>query len=282
MPYRRLQLDPVSASCRSCTLIARETVLGALLLEPRTWSQVSQLRATDFPTPASGAVFQAMEDLARRGEHCTLDAAAKQLELMAQLSAVGGRGYLGRLGRDMTFNEGVEPMSSICRQWHARPPRHSIHIHAPWPARRSPGDPAADCPGEGRRSGPKSMRRADRVHQVLQILTREGWLCPTGAGRSSPSSPGSDHMSYYKPVRLKCLESREVGGRGDKPAKPIADEELECRPSGAAPQVLLRQRVRPARLRKCTLNQCRRARGRPPCSSVPLVARVALPPTRRP
>jgi replicative DNA helicase len=103
---------------------AEEHVLGALLLDPAVWLRASQLCIADFSGLEHKVIFQAMEELAKRHEPCSLDAVASHLMQSGRIDSVGGRDYLELLKQETPTAETIEHYARyLLKQAHERPLR---------------------------------------------------------------------------------------------------------------------------------------------------------------
>ena len=79
---------------------AEEHVLGAVLLEPERWQQVSDLTLTNFAYPEHRAVFATLAELAGNGGDLSLDAVLERLTATDRLKVAGGEAAVRRLRDD--------------------------------------------------------------------------------------------------------------------------------------------------------------------------------------
>lgn len=80
---------------------AEQAVLGALLIDSTVWAQIAgQLRAEDFHRPDHRLIFQAIAELARRGEAPDVVTVSSHLERLKLIDDAGGFAYLGQIARE--------------------------------------------------------------------------------------------------------------------------------------------------------------------------------------
>ena len=96
---------------------AEQSVLGALLVSPEAIGKVAELlRPEHFYRQAHGIIFQAVCDLAERGEPIDLITVSSLLRSKEELDAVGGYGYLMDLASSIPTAANVEYYAKIVEE----------------------------------------------------------------------------------------------------------------------------------------------------------------------
>ena len=109
---------------------AEEHVLGAVLLEPERWQQVSDLTLTNFAYPEHRAVFATLAELAGNGGDLSLDAVLERLTATDRLKVAGGEAAVRRLRDDTATASTISHYADVLRQTkhgpdHPKPTRHT-------------------------------------------------------------------------------------------------------------------------------------------------------------
>ena len=109
---------------------AEEHVLGAVLLEPERWQQVSDLTLTNFAYPEHRAIFQTLGELASNGGDLSLEALLERLTTTDRLKVAGGEAAVRRLRDDTATASTISHYADVLRQTkhgpdHPKPTRHT-------------------------------------------------------------------------------------------------------------------------------------------------------------
>lgn len=96
---------------------AEQSLLGALLLEPSAWREISDgVTADDLYRAGHRVIFKAIAELAERNQPADAVTVSEHLQRAGQLEAVGGREYLARLVQDTTSAASIRAYARIIRE----------------------------------------------------------------------------------------------------------------------------------------------------------------------
>jgi replicative DNA helicase len=96
---------------------AEQAVLGALMLDNVAWDSVADLlSADDFYRPDHRLIFEAIAQVAGRGQPCDAVTLSDYLERQGKLDDAGGLAYLGTLARDTASAANVRAYAQLVRE----------------------------------------------------------------------------------------------------------------------------------------------------------------------
>jgi len=96
---------------------AEQSVLGGLMLDNRAWERLADmLVAEDFYRRDHQLIFNAIGELAERGQPCDAVTVSEFLERRAELVDAGGLAYLGQLAKDTPSAANVVAYAEIVRE----------------------------------------------------------------------------------------------------------------------------------------------------------------------
>lgn len=108
----RLDLDALPWSCE-----AEQSVLGALLLDPRAWAKVRDvLQPSDFFDARHGLVFAEVGKLAAAGLPVDVITVLERLQAVGQAEAAGGAVYLNQLAQSVPSAANIGRYAEIVRE----------------------------------------------------------------------------------------------------------------------------------------------------------------------
>lgn len=96
-------------------LNAERTIIGAVLLAPDIYSQVT-LKPEDFSTSPHRTIWTSLARLEAAGQAADIVTLRRDLELRGELQAVGGAGYLGSLLENLPRMQSVEGWETLVRE----------------------------------------------------------------------------------------------------------------------------------------------------------------------
>ncbi len=101
----------------SITAEAEQSVLGAVMLDPEAYDDISGLiRDTDFSHDAHRAMWRAAADLAATGQHADIVTLSSRLRERGELDRAGGMQYIGSLSRSVPSAANVRQYAEIVRR----------------------------------------------------------------------------------------------------------------------------------------------------------------------
>lgn len=116
--YRGNGADPEEAApLPPQSVEAEQAVLGALLLDSKSWDEVANLlRPDDFYRADHRILFAAISALAGEGEPCDAVLASEWLERTGQIGDTGGLAYFGKLVRDTPTAANIQAYAKVVRE----------------------------------------------------------------------------------------------------------------------------------------------------------------------